>query len=146
MLALLEKARIYKALKLFADLHGPICYKDLQNNGINLIVIIIVINLIRYNRVKFAYHFRHKLWPKFANRWISRIGSLRFWWNPVQRKALMCSICSREIFTKKMPATAEFRLTQKRRGTITTWHLIRSSKILWYIVHWSICYPCYMLD
>ena len=31
-------ARIYKALKLFADLQGPICYKDPQNKGINLIV------------------------------------------------------------------------------------------------------------
>ena len=35
---LLEIARIYKALKLFADLQGPICYKDPQNKGINLIV------------------------------------------------------------------------------------------------------------
>ena len=26
MIALLEIARIYKALKLFADLQGPICY------------------------------------------------------------------------------------------------------------------------
>ena len=39
MFALLEIARIYKALfKLFADLQGPICYKDPQNKGINLIV------------------------------------------------------------------------------------------------------------
>ena len=38
MFALLEIARIYKALKLFADLQGPICYEDLQNKGINLIV------------------------------------------------------------------------------------------------------------
>ena len=43
MLAFLEIARICKALKLFADLEGPICYKDPQNN--------------RYGRVKFAYHF-----------------------------------------------------------------------------------------
>ena len=35
---------------------------------------------------------------------------------------------------------------QKRRGTITTWHLLRSPKILCYIVDWFICYPCYMLD
>ena len=28
-------------------------------------------------------------------------SSLRFWWNSVQRKALMRTICSREIFTKK---------------------------------------------
>ena len=35
---LLEIARIYKALKLFADLQGPICYKNPQNKGINLIV------------------------------------------------------------------------------------------------------------
>ena len=38
MFALLEIARIDKALKLFADLQGPICYKDRQNKGINLIV------------------------------------------------------------------------------------------------------------
>ena len=29
MFALLEIARIYKALKRFADLQGPICYNDL---------------------------------------------------------------------------------------------------------------------
>ena len=28
--------------------------------------------------------------------WISRTGSLRFWWNSVQRKALMRTTCSRE--------------------------------------------------
>ena len=38
MFALLEFARIYKALILFADLQGPICYKDSQNRGVNLIV------------------------------------------------------------------------------------------------------------
>ena len=38
MFALLEIARIYKALKFFADLPGPICYKDPQNKGISLIV------------------------------------------------------------------------------------------------------------
>ena len=36
MFALLENARIYNALKLFADLQGPICYEDLQNKRINL--------------------------------------------------------------------------------------------------------------
>ena len=36
--ALLEIARIYKALKRFADLQGPICYNDAQNKGMNLIV------------------------------------------------------------------------------------------------------------
>ena len=36
MFALLEIARIHKAL--FADLQGPICYKDPQNKVINLIV------------------------------------------------------------------------------------------------------------
>ena len=36
--ALRKIARIYKALKLFADLQGPICYNDPQNKGINLIV------------------------------------------------------------------------------------------------------------
>ena len=38
MFVLLEIARIYKSLKLFAYLQGPICYKDPQNKGINLIV------------------------------------------------------------------------------------------------------------
>ena len=38
MFALLEIARIYKAVKFFADLQGPICYEDLKNKGINLIV------------------------------------------------------------------------------------------------------------
>ena len=38
MFALLGIARIYKALKLFADLQGPICYNDPQNKGINFIV------------------------------------------------------------------------------------------------------------
>ena len=49
MFALLEIARIYKALKLFADLQGPTCYNDPQNKGSQF---------IRYNRVKFTYHFR----------------------------------------------------------------------------------------
>ena len=38
MFALLEIARIYKALKLFADLQGPICHNEPQNKGINYIV------------------------------------------------------------------------------------------------------------
>ena len=38
MFALLEIARIYKSLKLFANFQGPICYNDPQNKGINLIV------------------------------------------------------------------------------------------------------------
>ena len=38
MFALLEIVHIYKALKLFVDLQGPICFKDPQNKGINLIV------------------------------------------------------------------------------------------------------------
>ena len=38
MFALLEIARIYNALKLFADLQETICYKDPQSKGINLIV------------------------------------------------------------------------------------------------------------
>ena len=38
MFAFLEIALICKALKLFADLQGPICYKDAQNTEMNLIV------------------------------------------------------------------------------------------------------------
>ena len=35
---LLKIVRIYKALKRFADLQGPICYNDAQNKEISLIV------------------------------------------------------------------------------------------------------------
>ena len=38
MFALLEIALIYKALKRFADLQGPICYNDAQNKALSLIV------------------------------------------------------------------------------------------------------------
>ena len=38
MFALLEIARIYEALKIFADLQGPICYNDPPNKGISVIV------------------------------------------------------------------------------------------------------------
>ena len=38
MFALLEIARILKALKLFVDLQGSICYKDPKNKGTSLIV------------------------------------------------------------------------------------------------------------
>ena len=38
MFALLKIARIYKALKLFADFQGPICHKEPKNKGTNLIV------------------------------------------------------------------------------------------------------------
>ena len=43
MFALLEIARICKALKLFADLQGPICYKDPQNKGINIMLLDIIV-------------------------------------------------------------------------------------------------------
>ena len=46
MFALLEIARIYKALNCFADLQGPIFYKDESHSLLDII------------RVKFAYHFR----------------------------------------------------------------------------------------
>ena len=35
---LCPKSRIYKALKRFADLQGPIGYNDAQKKGMNLIV------------------------------------------------------------------------------------------------------------
>ena len=38
MFALLKIVRIYKGLKLFADLQGPICCNDPQNKGIAFIV------------------------------------------------------------------------------------------------------------
>ena len=38
MFALLEIARIYKALKRFSNLQGPICYNDAQNKEMNLVV------------------------------------------------------------------------------------------------------------
>ena len=100
MFASLEIARVYKVRKLFADLQRPICYKDPQNKGINLIV-----------------YSLFTLWPKFGNRWISRIGSLRFSWNSVQRKALMSTICSREIFTKKCRQQQNFDSDPKE-----VWH------------------------
>ena len=66
---------------------------------------------------KVCLSFWHKLWPKFGNRWISRIGSLRFWWNSVQRKALIRTICSREIFTKKCRQQQNFDSDPKE-----AWH------------------------
>ena len=110
MFALLEIARIYKALKFFADLHGPICYKDPQNKWINLIVYQIL-------PCKVGSSCSHKLWPTFGNRWISRIGSFRFWWKSVQRKALIRTICSREIFTKKCRQQQNFDSDPKE-----AWH------------------------
>ena len=56
MFALLEIVRIYNALKLFADLQGPICCKDPQNKGLNQSHSLLDI-IRRHNRVKFAYHF-----------------------------------------------------------------------------------------
>ena len=114
MSALLEIARIYKARKLFADLQRPICYKDPQNS-------LLIIFTLR---------------PNFGNRWISRIGSLQFWWNSVQHKALRKNVNDSRILTQ----------TPKRRGTITTWHLLQSPNILCYIVDFFLCYPCYMSD
>ena len=38
ILDFLEIARFYKALKIFADLQGPICYNEHQNKGISLVV------------------------------------------------------------------------------------------------------------
>ena len=38
MFGLLEIACIYKDLKVFADLQGPICYNDAQHKEMNLIV------------------------------------------------------------------------------------------------------------
>ena len=38
MFTLLEITRIYKALKCFADLQGPICHNDAKNKEMNLIV------------------------------------------------------------------------------------------------------------
>ena len=41
MSTLLGTAHIYKALKVFADFQGPICYKDRQHKEINLILYLI---------------------------------------------------------------------------------------------------------
>ena len=59
----------------------------------------------------------HKLWPKFGQRWISRFGSLRFWWFSVQRKALIPTICSRAIFTNKCRQQQNFNSDSKE-----AWH------------------------
>ena len=80
MFALLEIARIYKARKLFADLQGPICYKDPKNKGTNLIV-------YQYNRVKFAYHFHINY-----DLNLQTAEFLVFALNSVQRKAIMSTI------------------------------------------------------
>ena len=82
--------------QLFADLQGPICYKDPQNKGINLIVL-----LIRYNRVKFARHFHINYDLNLETAEFLALGLCDFAENSVQRKALMRNVCSREIFTKK---------------------------------------------
>ena len=90
MYASLEIARTYKALKLLADLQGPICYKDPQSKGINRIV-------VRYNRVKFAYHFHINYdlnWkPQNFLHWVFAILVKLC----VQGKALMRTMCSREM-------------------------------------------------
>ena len=57
--------------------------------------------------------FSHNVWPKFGNGGISRIGSVRFWWNSVQRKALIRNIRSREIFRKKCRQQQNFDLDPK---------------------------------
>ena len=56
--------------------------KLLINIGMNLIVYLLII---------FAYIMTYLETAEF----------LEFWWNSVQRKALMHTMCSREIFTKK---------------------------------------------
>ena len=95
MFALLEIACIYKALKLFADLQGPICYKDPKNKGTNLIV-------YQYNRVKFAYYFHinYDLNLQTAE-FLVFAGNNEHYMQP-------------RDFHEKMPATAEFRLRPKR--------------------------------
>ena len=74
-----------------------------------------------YNALKFLADLQrpicYKLWPKFANRWISRIGPLRFWWNSVQHKALMRPIRSHEIFMKKCRQQQNFDSDPKE-----AWH------------------------
>ena len=51
MFALLAIARIYKALKVFVDLQGPICYEDLQKRDKSHSLLAIIVH------IKFAYHF-----------------------------------------------------------------------------------------
>ena len=78
---------------------------------------------------KICLSFSHKLWPKFGNRWISRIGSLRFWWK------------SEKKFSRKNAGNSRISTqTPKRRGTIT---IYSDRQVLCYIVDWCICYPCY---
>ena len=101
---------------------------------------------IGYNPCKVCLSFSHKLWHKFGTRCISRIGSLRFWSNSVKRKAL-CALCVAKRFSRKNAGNSRFSTQiSKGRVIITTWHLLRSPKILCYIVDWSICYPLYVLD
>ena len=95
MFALLEIACIYKALKLFADLQGPICYKDPKNKGTNLIV-------YQYNRVKFAYYFHTNYDLNLQTaEFLVFAGNSEHYMQP-------------RDFHEKMPTTAEFRLRPKR--------------------------------
>ena len=93
----------------------------------------------------FFLSFLHKLWPKFENRWISRLGSLRFWWKSVEHKARMRTIRSREIFTKKCRQQQNFDSDHKE-----AWHY---NHVIFTPIakNFMLCcrlirYPCYMLD
>ena len=91
--------------------------------------------------------FSNKLWPKFGNSWISRNGSLLFWCgNSGQRKALMRTICSREIFKKKCRQQQNFVSDPKEAWHYNHVTFTPIAKNFCYIVDWSKCYPCYMLD
>ena len=58
-----------------------------------------------------------------------------------------CALYVAERFSRKNAGNSRISTqAPKRRGTITTWYLLPSPKILCYAVDWSIRYPCYMLD
>ena len=59
MFALLEIARIYKALKRFADFQRPICYNDAQNKEMNLIVY--YIHTEKYSPKSYVVNFRTQI-------------------------------------------------------------------------------------
>ena len=77
----------------------------------------------------------------FSHTKLSYVGE-----HSVQRKALLCTICSREIFTKKCRQQQNFDSDPKEawhyNHVIFTW----STKISCYDVDWSIRYQCYTLD
>ena len=112
MFALLEIARIYKALKRFADLQGPICYNDAQNKEMNLLLDII--------RVKFAYHFRINYDLDLETAEFLELGLCDFGETLFSARHC-CALRVAERFSRKNAGNSRFSTqTSKGRCIITT--------------------------